>query len=203
MIIKKFDTSGDSLNGIIKYLHNSFKENYETYVSVKASSTHYSSGWREDALIIPTRSSTTHEDNWASLNQAKQNFTVYFHKHVIDITKYSFRTQSSHGNDHPKTWTVEGSMDGRKWRLIDEKKDRTELCGKGKLKTYTTKYKGKYSYFRFTQTGTNSIDGHYFDLGKVEFFGTLCTKYSLKAASLYCRRKTLSIFRHMIFLVTY
>ena len=162
MVTKTFQTSEDSLDGIINYIYNSNKENYETFVSVKTSSTYYGSGWREEALIIPTRNSTTNSDNWASNDEEKSNFTVYFHKHVIGITKYSLRSQSGHENDHPKSWVVEGSFDGLKWHLIDEENDRTELVGKGNLKTFEAKYKGKYSYFRFTQTGLNSYNTIFF-----------------------------------------
>ena len=193
MVIKSFEASGDSLDGVILYLYNSFNKNYDTYVSVKSSSTIYIDDWREEALIIPTRNSTSSIDNWASFDVEKSNFTIYFHKHVVDITHYSFRSQSNHPYDHPKSWVVEGSLDGKNWEIIDEEKDRTELCGIGKLKTFEVGHKGKYSYFKFTQTEPNNFNRHCFDLGKVEFFGALYTKYSfLNVPSLYCRRKTSS-----------
>ena len=92
-------------------------------------------------------------------------------------------------------------MDGKKWNLIDKKSNRNDLVGAGYMKTFDAQYKGKYSYFRITQTGINSSGNKYFDLGKVEFFGTLYTKYSLKGTC-YCRRKTSYLFMFMVILLT-
>ena len=111
MKIDRFEAHGDSLDGIIMYLYKSFSKNYETYVSVKASSTLYKDGWRDEPLIIPTRNSTSKDDNWASLNVSESNFTICFHKNIVDITKYSLKSHSNHQFDHPKSWIVEGSID--------------------------------------------------------------------------------------------
>ena len=199
-MIKKIEPIGDSLNGIINHLYYSLTENYHFFVSVISSST--LSQCDEQALIIPTRDSTADIDNWASQNIAKSNFTVYFHKHVIDITHYSFRTQNVNYCDHPKTWILEGSLDGKAWHLIDEQEGLTELSAPGVLKTFAVKKKGRYSCFKFTQTGLNSYNQHLFDLGKVEFFGVLYSTNMLqRIRSLNCQRRMNSSFLLFIILL--
>ena len=54
----------------------------------------------------------------------------------------------------------EGSLDEKDWHLIDEQEGLTELSAPGVLKTFAVKKKGRYSCFKFTQTGLNSYIQH-------------------------------------------
>ena len=177
--------NGNTLNGVINYIYPIFKDNYNKIVTVQASSTN-AAGWKSDALIIPTRNSTQMSDNWASDNEPNSWFIVHFHRHLISITHYSMRTQSNHGCEHPKSWKIEGSLDGENWNLIDEKNEYTELSGANILRTFRATNRGRYSYFRVNQTGINSSGSNYFDLGKIEFFGTLV---DLQSFPLICTNK--------------
>ena len=169
---RSFVPVGDSLIGIINYLFPIYKSNYKNCVSISASST--GGIWDVNSLINPLRNSRSSYDNWASDNVTKSNVTVHFHKHLIDITNYSIRSHSNHSHHHPKSWQLDGSLDGVHWEYVDSQKDTTYFNSKmNETKTFPVKKTGTFLYFRFTQTDVNHSGDNFFDLGKLEFFGKI------------------------------
>lgn len=197
VIYKTIVPSSDSLNGIINYLYPIYKSYYHNVISISASST--ATGWNVNSLIDPSMSGTSQNHNWASNKASKSNVTVYFHKHLIMITNYSIRTQSNHTYDHPKSWQLDGSFDGKNWQFIDSQTNVD--CFKSapnQTKTFAVKNSGMYLYFRFTQTDINWSYLHYFDLGKLEFFGEIVKMSSLpNIKRTKCVKPGIGLFNHL------
>ena len=197
----KFSPIGNSLKGIINYIYPIYKDNYDKIVTVQPSSTSgKETNWRSEALIIPTRTSTQMCDSWASDAVPNSWFMVHFHKHLISISHYSMRTQSNHSVDHPKSWKIEGSLDGENWNPIDSKNNYPELDGPNLLRTFKVTNKGRYSYFKVTQTDVNNDDHNDFDLSKIEFFGTLV---DLQSFPLICSNKGIKGMHKLIFAIMF
>jgi hypothetical protein len=61
------------------------------------------------------------------------------------------------GDFHPKTWKLEGSMDGINWMELDSQVDRTELVGNGLIATFPCSGDAFVQKVRILMTGKAAV----------------------------------------------
>jgi uncharacterized Zn-finger protein len=91
----------------------------------------------------------------------------------LQVNHYSLRSRNDHDGYHPKTWTVEGSMDGSNWFELDCQKNQSELLGINKSATFSTTVKQFTRMIRLRQTGKNSSNCDNLTVSAFEVFGTI------------------------------
>jgi hypothetical protein len=139
-----------------------------------------------DLGIVSVTSSST-------LNSCKAKYAVDFHnsrvfqtKNVpnswlccdfkemtVDVSHYSIRTRPDSDCLHPRTWAVEGSMNGSNWTELDHRAERMELSGVNKWATFSTAHRAVVRMIRLRQCGKDSNGSDYLTVGAFELFGTL------------------------------
>lgn len=185
--MKVFDTSNGELNGVFKY-YNTFS-NFDKNATAKASS--LMTGRKvinaikenNDYSFI-TNESEQNMPQWASF-ELKRAF--------LSITSYSIRSPNHGGNYwvHLKNWNLIGSIDGRKWDILDIQENANELNGEFLTHNFncTYNYGNLYRFFKIEQTGFGFMERYGFGMKNFELFGTLYeTGYVPKYRVSACRR---------------
>jgi hypothetical protein len=101
-----------------------------------------------------------------------------FKEMAVKVTDYSIRTRPDYDGYHPRTWTVEGSVDGRAWIELDRQDERFELSGVNKWASFCTSVRARVRLIRLRQHGKDSNGRDFLTVGAFELFGTL---YGTKA----------------------
>ena len=166
--------TADKLDGVIKYLYRTHPNTY----LINLIHSHPSSTdpqWCSEAPIDPSNTGPSMQNNWASKNLPNSYYSIYFPKHLIELTHYTLQTQTNHSLDTPKSWRLDGSIDGINWENIDIKSNVQETKNTQGYSyiVNVNKVVPKYSHFKFTQTDVNHSGINFFDIGKIEFFGKL------------------------------
>ena len=81
-----------SLNGIITYFNEAYKDDFKKYVTIHPSSTATAVGRNgAESLINRTMNSTLKNHDWCSTGQGNDNFILRFHRHRINPKYYTFQ----------------------------------------------------------------------------------------------------------------
>jgi hypothetical protein len=93
----------------------------------------------------------------------------------VEVRRYSIRSQFDLGRGacHPKSWGIEGSVDGDEWVILDGKQDNSELNDKNVTKSWSTTKDMKSRYIRLRLTGKNHSGNDELWLSSFEIFGTI------------------------------
>jgi hypothetical protein len=89
---------------------------------------------------------------------------------------YSIHTHPIDGIDgihHPRSWIIEGSLDGMNWMILDEKQDNNELRESDVWRSFAIGNQASVHQIRLRQTGLNHGGDHRVALSGFEIFGTL------------------------------
>ena len=193
--------ASSSLNGIITYFNEVYKDDFKRYVTIHPSSTVTIEGRNgAESLINRTMNSTLTIHDWCSKGQGDDNFILKFHKHRINPKYYTF--QARHAYDHfPYSWFVSGSNDMISWKQIGSENQTRVLLERGKVQTFPLNNVNSYKYIKFTQT-EGLMSGSLvkrFCLRSVELFGDLLNGNIHSRC--VCRSTFNSIFFMMLLLV--
>jgi hypothetical protein len=112
---------------------------------------------------------------YLSLNSPEAWICYDFKNMRIKPTHYTIRSRhdAGPGATHPKSWVIEGSLDGATWTELDRKENNRDLSGRNKIKTFEMAQIAKVKLLRLKQTGKNHYDNHHLMFASWEVFGTL------------------------------
>lgn len=160
--------TGNYFNGIMDYLVKKYgNEQIYSMVDVSASIT------EETDLINTVVPNPRDREPSFIMNGGKKAFICYLFKTLrIKPTAYSIQT-----TNHPKKspvhltdWIVETSSDGKKWTMVDRRKNVDDLNDSGRVCTYVCLNPGDFcSLIRIT----NQSSHEEFGFRQIEFFGDL------------------------------
>jgi hypothetical protein len=159
-------TNPDSLNGIIASLTRRFDGNVHDrgIVTITASS-----------LLGPECSGRNAADlnsdfPFSSALDSNAWLCYDFKDRRVSLTYYSMRSAFTR---FPKSWVIEGSLNGTSWTQVDERMNTTDLKGQNRVATFPVSRIVDSHFIRLRMIGPNHSGGWYFWLSAVEFFGTL------------------------------
>jgi hypothetical protein len=92
-----------------------------------------------------------------------------FSKRRVCPTHYTIESM----HNAPRSWVVEGSMDGRDWRTIDKHPNNSDLKQKPHRHTFSVSKSLKCRFIRLTQTDENHKEDFDLDIYLFDFFGEL------------------------------
>ena len=114
---------------------------------------------------------------FATKNLAKSWVGLEFVGYALSLKKYTLRHAETPKTEALRGWKLEGSKDGRKWVVLDERKNDQTLNAKGVCVAYDIRQspvtREPFSHFRLTSTQPNSGNTHTLALGNIELYGTL------------------------------
>jgi hypothetical protein len=163
----------DPLDGIIAYLTSTQGGNIHEKGIVTITAKSVESGSPKDLADLTSDSfflSADERDQWVCWD---------FGERLVRPTHYTIRALDL------KSWVVEGSMTGDKWKLIDQQTDNHAFELDVNRATFAVSKPGEYRFIRLTQTDKNYHDVrvrqsvpdfrpyYYLQLFAVEFFGSL------------------------------
>jgi hypothetical protein len=106
-----------------------------------------------------------------SANSVNQWLCYDFRSRRVRLSHYSIRSFS--GNYYPRSWVIEGSLDGRNWSQIDRQEGNTKLDAQHPTGTFAVTECDAYRFIRLRQTGRNSGSSQYLIVVAFELFGYL------------------------------
>jgi hypothetical protein len=169
-VVCDFD-SGRPLEGIIAYLTRQCGGNVADrgVVAVTASS-EISIGYTAKKAVDLTADSI-----YASEPEPNQWLCLDFKDRQVAVTHYAIRSHYTYGQNasHPKSWILEGSVDGSAWMELDIQQDNGQLNGQNLTAAWRTMASEKVRYMRLRHTGPNHAGKHTFWLSSFELFGML------------------------------
>ena len=127
---------------------------------------------RKNQVKRGTVSGTEKEGSWWRVDLTE--------KYALYLTHYTLRHGRNRSISILVNWRLEGSLDGRKWTTLKNRKDNCELKERPSC-TYTWTIDGNsnaFRYFRIFQTGTNSSETFGVFLSGIELYTVLITKSS-------------------------
>lgn len=103
-----------------------------------------------------------------------------FKENLVKISAYSIKATDNPDPSYFTSWIVEGSTDNVEWTIIDTHSDDQRLVGRNKIDTFLVKdqnvLKKKFRYIRMKMIGMATSDNYYFEMRKIEFFGSYYEK---------------------------
>jgi hypothetical protein len=112
---------------------------------------------------------------FASADRPGQWVAVAFLAATVLPRTYAIRTHTTGnavGQNHPRSWVLEGLADGE-WVRLDERTDDTALAAWSTQATFAVPAPVEVSAVRLRSTGPNHAGNHCLALGSFEIFGTL------------------------------
>jgi hypothetical protein len=158
------------LSGIIANLTSRFGGNVSDLgiVSVTSKSVHAS---------YPPKNAVdlTADSKFLSQNAPDQWLCYDFLDRQVEVRNYSIRSQFDYGSGgaHPKSWVIEGSVDGENWTELDSRINNSELDAQNVTKTWRTTERMQSRYVRLRQTALNHCGSNYLIVSALELFGSL------------------------------
>lgn len=161
---------GQQFSGIIKYLRDKTSNKIDNEIVISHSSLR-DSGQEASNVVLYERS----DKYFCSGNNPDSWICFEFKKHRIILTGYQIQTTRWGSNWNPKSWIVEGSLDGDDWKNLDEQKDYPYLKEYDHTCNFTLENHTKLGckFIRFRQTGPNWNNSNYFSLRHVELYGNI------------------------------
>jgi hypothetical protein len=154
----------DPLNGIICELTRKNGGNVHDKGIVLMTSKSVSDGDVKNLVDVTTLS------EFKSENEAGQWVCWEFRDSLIRPTHYTIRSSE---DNYPKSWVLEGSMNGTRWTELDRKKNDSHLKEDFAVHTFEVKSPFECRFVRLTQTGKNHSDSHRLAFCSLEIFGIL------------------------------
>jgi hypothetical protein len=109
------------------------------------------------------------ETHFHANNNGKEWICFDFKEKMIEPTHYSVCS-----GWHPlKSWTVEGSLDGKTWTLLDDQRDNSDVKTDKSSCTFPVLRSPTIRMIRLTQTGPTHSGHNYLMVRRFEVFGTI------------------------------
>ncbi|OHT00654.1 hypothetical protein TRFO_32623 [Tritrichomonas foetus] len=150
-------------NGIIHYLTTKCGGNVHSKKVIKITSS--SNGFNKPYQVADFG----WKSYWNTEYQSNAWIKYDFKKMKIQLSNYSIKTGYWDGV-HLQNWVIEGSSDGEKWKIIDERKTK-ELNGNFITKSFKCESNEAFRYIRLRQINESAFDC--LELCNLEFFGRL------------------------------
>jgi hypothetical protein len=168
----EFAASLSALNGIVARLTNLCGGNvhHHNVVSITASSCicHEYGPYRAADLASDSHfESKDLPDSWICYD---------FKKMMVKPSSYTIRTWASNwgkGYQHPKSWVLEGSMDGQSWIELDTRAANDDLNDANITQTFSVSRSDEVQMIRLRLTGPNHHGSHELVITAFEIFGSL------------------------------
>jgi hypothetical protein len=167
-----FPLGGSSLDGIISYLTTKCGGNVHDQGVIVASelSVYGSKYFAKNAADLGNKGT------FSMTNGEANSWICYDFKNMrVTPTHYtivSYPYRPNEGN-HPKSWCLEVSIDGKSWTKVHECSDNNDLNGYNQITTYSVTKLMRCRLIRLRQTGENHWGRHYLALSCWEIFGGL------------------------------
>jgi hypothetical protein len=170
---RQFSPSGQSsLDGIISYLTAKCGGNVHDkgIVNITSSSLHGSTYLPNNAADLRNLAGSAY---FHSANEANAWLCYDFAKREVTPTHYAVVSTASAGNNHPKSWCLEVSTNGRDWTEVHQCPPNNDLVGSNQVGMYAVTQSVQGRFVRLRQTGKNHLHQDYFTVCALELFGTL------------------------------
>ncbi|OHT13811.1 hypothetical protein TRFO_15925 [Tritrichomonas foetus] len=155
---------GKSFDGIFAHLQKQWNKNVQDQKICKITT---SSGDSPKGIT-----DNTWNDCWYSKNEPNSWIRFDFLDHAVSLTHYSLKTFiGGPHSGHLKSWSLEGSNDGKIWKVMDQRDNTEDLNNRNNYYTYKCDDHGIYRYVRLKQTGKNHRGNDFLFLSNIEFFG--------------------------------
>jgi hypothetical protein len=157
------------LNGIIAYLNLKCGGNAHTagLVSVTESSVN-GARYGYNTLFFDSL-----EAYFMSQNRANQWICYNFKSQKVQVTSYSIRSYDYGGGSHPRSWVLEGSLDGNQWVVLDRREDETSLKEMNQVAEFSVATVGRAQFIRLRQTEKNWHGTQCLAMSAFEIYGIL------------------------------
>jgi hypothetical protein len=152
------------LNGIICELTRKHCGNVHDKGIVLMTSKSVSKGEVKNLVELASRS------DFHSNDESGQWTMWEFRDSLIRPTHYTIRSSK---DNYPKSWSVEGSMDGECWTELDRRKNDSHLKEDLAVHSFEVRSPFECQFVRLTQTGKNHNDSHILAFCSLEIFGGL------------------------------
>ena len=170
---KQFHFKGDYFKGIINHLLNTCKcsnNKEQNFVELKSSPM--------DDLSNPI--SCILEGNGDCVTKESDEGWIQFDflKRKLLLSGYSLQSNSEEWAVQPRSWTIQGSNDGKEWVTIDSQNDVESMHGYLNISYFPITHKSRrrqksFRYFRINRVGDSWGDFKCFSLRRIEFFGSI------------------------------
>ena len=135
------------------------------------------------------------ESVWASINQLNEYFEIYFPRHIIELSNYTFMA-TARDDDIPRSWAVSCVEEEKEITLAEEFENPILCdgitgigldfqCKKYDKQIFSITNQKMCKRIRFKITGPNSSGYLYFVLSGIELFGKLFRIVSLSCQKIY------------------
>jgi hypothetical protein len=114
------------------------------------------------------------DDDFCSDSLPDQWICYDFKTHRARVTHYSLQSFNSGANmSHPKSWVLEGCVDGEPWIELDQRSNNNQLNGLLLVATFNVSTSALCRFIRLRQTGPDHWGSNRLILSGFELFGTL------------------------------
>lgn len=161
--------SNEPFNGLFNYLQKNIEGNIEDQLKITSSSTR--SGSPRNVILYNNKSSF-----FQSYNNPNSWLCFDLQNRYVIPNYYSIRSHSYGQNCvHPKSWAIEGSLDGSNWDIINEQKNCSYLNGSSLVHSFPIQNENnkKFRCIRIRQTSTNWCGDDDLMIGWFELFGKI------------------------------
>ena len=163
----------DPFNRILNHLSKVSNGNIQSNKTIEISASKLCCGSYETLVDYQKEDGFTHVDG----NPCPRWLQIDFKSRKIQVDSYlikSPKSGDSGGLRKLKTWKVEVSNDASNWKLIDERKNVSELKGDHSMQLFRIKEKSEpFRYFRIITDQDNWCDSDGFNICKLELFGNI------------------------------
>jgi hypothetical protein len=159
-----------ALDGIISYLTWKCGDYIgdRGIVSISASSI-------DNLISHLLRSITDFEDrNYFCTNNEPISWVCYDFKNMyIKPTHYSIRFRRDGNDNHMRTWTLEGFIDGQSWEELDRQENNKSLNSQGATVTFSISRSLEIQMIRLRQLSQKSSWNNHMVMNAIELFGII------------------------------
>ena len=155
-------------NGILNYIKKKSKD-YSTEIEIVPSSFPRDSD-PKNIILFNEKS-----EHFKSKDEKNSWIYIKFLKSSVIPKMYTIRSIDAGENSaHPKSWVIEGSIDGIDWDILDKQIDCNYLNGKCLVHTFPIEdIEKNYECLRFRLTDTNWYNNNKLCINCIEFYGIL------------------------------
>ena len=163
--------SGNSLDGICRFLYTYFRPQLDNIIKVTPSSYHWGD---PQNLVHYDFINREANESFSTDNFSNPNIIFEFTQHILKITHYTLTTRLLQEKNLLKSWILHGSNDTYNWIFLHSEEDYEDFLHNNVTRTFAISQRNSFKYFRLSQIGLNNDNNNFFVIGKIEFFGKLC-----------------------------
>jgi len=146
---------------------------HSIYQPVVEASEPFNQDFSKDLLIVPDPSHLNGK-YYCSKNGPNAFIIFSFNMCKVEIKQYVLQSWQKGSNKVcPRSWSIEGSNNGKNWVSMHSVKGNSQLIGDSAIATFKIDNPNPFSYIRFTQYETNHPRNNSLVLQAVEFFGKI------------------------------